>query len=122
MEWKNYGKAFGESLESEQLSQLDSLARLLHVSLRSAELWVPVCAGYVLDDWHPQVGFVFEIPTAVSPAIAAPKTLYDGLGGSDVPFLGDRFKFAYELSLSQCLLHTAGWAPQRDSIRECALS
>jgi hypothetical protein len=109
VEWKSYDKDLGESLESEQLSQLDSLARLLHVSSRPAELRVPVCAGYILDDWHPRVGFVFEIPTAVSPARAAPKTLYDGLGGSDVPFLGDRFKFAYELSLSLCLLHTAGW-------------
>ncbi|KAF2191976.1 hypothetical protein K469DRAFT_696045 [Zopfia rhizophila CBS 207.26] len=96
VEWKSCDKDLGASLKSEQLSRLDTLARLLHVSSKPAELRVPVCAGYILDDWHPRQR-------------TAPKTLYDGLGGSDVSFLGDRFRLAYELSLSLCLLHTAGW-------------
>jgi hypothetical protein len=105
VEWKFYDKDLGESIKQEQLRRLDALARLLHANPRSPLLQVPHCLGYVADDWQPRVGFVFEYAAATSP----PWSLWDTLGGKAIPYVGDRFRLAHKLSLSLCILHTAGW-------------
>ncbi|KAM5343885.1 hypothetical protein ACJ41O_012422 [Fusarium nematophilum] len=109
VEWKLYEKDFGEAVKREQLSRLDSLARLLHVECKPPMLQVPRCLGYIADDWHPRVGFVFEWNCVSSVPIMVPLTLHDALGRKAIPYVGDRFRLAHQLSLSVCILHTAGW-------------
>jgi hypothetical protein len=107
VEWKSYDVDFGDKIRDEQRARLNTLARLLHIATRPPELRVPLCLGYVLDDFHPRIGFVFQHPIPQS----SPHMhhLYDSLGQKKNPFLGYRFKLAYELSLTVLLLHTAGW-------------
>jgi serine/threonine protein kinase len=106
VEWKHFDRDASDSARVAQLSRLDSLARILHASSKPTELCVPQCLGYISDDWHPRVGFVFEFPPATSHFC---NSLYDLLEGDAIPFLGDRFKLAFKLSLSISLLHTSGW-------------
>ncbi|KAH8684314.1 prion-inhibition and propagation-domain-containing protein [Tricladium varicosporioides] len=105
VEWKFFDREASDSARVAQLSRLDGLARVLHASVRPTELCVPRCLGYISDDWHPRVGFVFEFPARNT----ALDSLYDLLEHEAIPFLGDRFKLAFQLSLSLSLLHTSGW-------------
>jgi HET-S-like prion-inhibition and propagation protein len=111
VEWKYYDKDLGESLKLEQLTRLETLARLLHTASKPSDLRVPKCIGYITDDWHARVGFIFEPPVsnAFSRSSIGLISLYSKLGGSNIPHIGDRVKLACDLSLSLCLLHTAGW-------------
>jgi hypothetical protein len=106
VEWKHFDRDASDSARVAQLSRLDSLARILHASSKPTGLCVPQCLGYISDDWHPRVGFVFEFPQAAN---SSWNSLYDLFEGDAIPFLGDRFNLAFKLSLSLSLLHTSGW-------------
>lgn len=105
VEWKHFDRDASDSARVAQLSRLDSLARILHASSKPTGICVPQCLGYISDDWHPRVGFVFEFPD-IGPSY---NSLYDLLEDDAIPFLGDRFSLAFKLSLSLSLLHTSGW-------------
>jgi len=109
VEWKFFEKDVNDSIKQEQLVRLDTLARLLHISSKPKDLRAPHCLGYIVDDWHPRVGFIFECPAPSGNPPSILRSLRHSLGGSIVPYLGDRFRLAYELSISLCLLHIAGW-------------
>ncbi|KAK0725096.1 prion-inhibition and propagation-domain-containing protein [Lasiosphaeris hirsuta] len=105
VEWKLYDKDVGEAVKQEHLQRLRELASLLHVGSKPPLLRVPRCLGFVADDWHPRIGFVFDYASDT-----APWSLRHVLGGCQaVPHVGDRFRLAYQLSLSLGILHTAGW-------------
>jgi serine/threonine protein kinase len=111
VEWKHFDRDAADHVRLSQLNRLDALARLLHLSCKPEALRVPNCLGYFCDDWHPRVGLLFEYTGGSAPQ-ASPSflSLHDLLLTSkSVPFLGDRFRLALDLSLSLCLLHTSGW-------------
>lgn len=104
VEWKSYDKSLGEALREQQLQRLRDVAALLNVDNKPPSLHVPHCIGYFSDNWHPRVGFVFEYG-----GYTPPWSLQDVLGGNAIPYVGDRFRLAHELSLSVSILHSAGW-------------
>ena len=104
VEWKRYDKDLAETVKGQQLRRLRDLAALLNADNKPPSLHVPHCLGYFADDWHPRVGFVFEYG-----ACTLPWSLQEVLRGGDIPYVGDRFKLAHDLSLSVCILHSAGW-------------
>ncbi|KAK0616379.1 prion-inhibition and propagation-domain-containing protein [Immersiella caudata] len=104
VEWKRYDKQLGEAIKQQQLSRLRGLAHLLNIDHKPPYLQVPYCLGFVADEWHPRIGFVFEYG-----GYTPPWSLQDVLISSAVPHVGDRFRLAHELCLSVCILHSAGW-------------
>lgn len=111
VEWKHFDRDAANHVRLSQLNRLDALARSLHLSCKPKALRVPNCLGYFCDDWQPRVGLLFEYPGG-STAQDTPSflSLHDLLLTSNsVPFLGDRFRLALDLSLSLSLLHTSGW-------------
>ena len=104
VEWKRYDKQLGEAIKQQQLRRLRELAGLLNIDHKPPSLQVPHCLGFVADDWHPRIGFVFEYG-----GYTPPWSLQDVLSRSTIPYVGDRFRLAHELSLSVCILHSAGW-------------
>lgn len=104
VEWKRYDKHLGEAIKQQQLGRLRDLAGLLNMDHKPPSLQVPHCLGFVADEWHPRIGFVFEYGVCTPPW-----SLQDVLGGTPIPYVGDRFRLARELSLSVCILHSAGW-------------
>src|SRR4030095_4171791 len=88
VEWKPLDNEVNDTIRLEQLSRLDTLARLLHISSKPADLHVPHCIGYISDHWHPRIGFVFECATRSEASPLPPRSLYDLLSGPEIPYLG----------------------------------
>jgi len=104
VEWKCYDKQLGEAIKQQQLDRLRELAVLLNIDYKPPSLQVPHCLGFVADEFHSRIGLVFEYgPNTL------PWSLHDALISSTIPHVGDRFRLAYELCLSVCILHSAGW-------------
>jgi serine/threonine protein kinase len=118
VEWKTFDKETSSSIQFSQLSRIDNLARLLHISSKPPGLCVPQCLGYVRQEWPARIGYVFQLALGEqhnagalpSPASMTKLTsLHDLLSSNEIPYLGDRFKLALQLSSSLSILHKAGW-------------
>ena len=110
VEWKYFNKDVSNTVRFTQLSPIDSLARLLHISSKPSGLRVPFCKGYIQDEWEARIGLVFQLPEQPLYLESLSSTsLYESLSSHDVPFLGDRFRLAFELSNSLSILHRGGW-------------
>jgi hypothetical protein len=111
VEWKHLNPDVSTTARFTQLSRIDSLARLLHISSRPSGLRVPFCMGYIQDEWEPRIGLVFQLPQ-LPPQLGplpSPTSLYECLSSRHVPHLGERFRLAFELSNSLSILHRGGW-------------
>jgi hypothetical protein len=109
VEWRHFSNDMGESTRLTQLSRIEGLARLLRVGSKPKGLRVPHCLGYIVDDWHPRVGFIFEYSSSDSSSPTSPRSLWQSFETLSMPYLGDRFRLALDLSLTLSLLHTSGW-------------
>jgi hypothetical protein len=110
VEWKQVNKDVSNAARFTQLSRIDNLARLLHISSKPSGLRVPFCMGYIQDEWEARIRLVFQLPRQ-PPTLKslASTSLYESLSSSNVPYLGDRFRLAFELSNSLSILHRGGW-------------
>ena len=89
----------------------ESLAKILNSDLRSLELSVLHCVGY-LDQSSNVTGYAFRPPPKTL-AGQKPTTLHEILGRAkrpqDIPDLGERFKLARALVSTVFEIHNLGW-------------
>ncbi|CZR67310.1 uncharacterized protein PAC_17209 [Phialocephala subalpina] len=112
VEWRQYDLRRGEESKVSLQARLEALSKMLKEKPRLDSFRVFDCVGYFLDNSEPRFGLTFRFPSDYNPERdPVPMSLLEVMTSfsKDIPYLGDRYRLAYNLAESIHALHSTGW-------------
>jgi Prion-inhibition and propagation len=112
IEWRGYDLGGEQKPKVDLQARLEALVEMLMGKPRSDSFRVFDCLGYFMDNTAPRFGLTFRLPSDYSQERdPQPMSLYDVLNDypKDIPYLGDRFRLAYNLAETVHGLHSTSW-------------
>jgi serine/threonine protein kinase len=103
IEWKRYHEI--DAPAQQTTIRVQQLTSLLKAPQKPAELCIPHCRGYIVDQEHSRFGFVYDF---AAPSETTPPSLFDLLNTQPC-LIPSRIKTAQSLANSLLYFHAAGW-------------